>query len=88
MERYGIGMMAKSLAGHDRGKLYLITGVDETFVCLSDGKIRTVEHPKRKKKKHVQLDRRIPEWIQSLLEEGRPIQDSDIIHVIKEYDKE
>ena len=30
MEGYSIGMMAKSLAGHDKGKIYLIAGVDET----------------------------------------------------------
>ena len=85
MEGYSIGMMAKSLAGHDKGKIYLIAGVDETYVYLVDGKCRTMDRPKRKKKKHVQIDYQIPEWIQKLLAEGKSVQDSDVIKVRREY---
>lgn len=79
MEGYSIGMMAKSLAGHDKGKLYLISGADETYVYLVDGKCRTMDHPKRKKKKHIQINHKIQDWIQKLLDEGKTIQNSDVI---------
>lgn len=85
MEEYRIGMMAKSLAGHDKGKIYLVLDADESYVYLVDGKYRTLDHPKRKKKKHVQIDYRIPQWIQQLLSEGKLVQDSDIIKVRREY---
>lgn len=85
MEGYSIGMMAKSLAGHDKGKVYLVSGADETYVYLVDGKCRTMDRPKRKKKKHVQIDYQIPEWIQKLLAEGKSVQDSDVIKVKREY---
>ncbi|MCI6044396.1 KOW domain-containing RNA-binding protein [bacterium] len=85
MEGYSIGMMAKSLAGHDKGKVYLVSGADETYVYLVDGKCRTMDRPKRKKKKHVQIDYQIPEWIQKLLAEGKSVQDSDVIKVRREY---
>ena len=49
------GMLAKSKAGHDKGQLYVIYGVDETYVYLVDGKIRTIDKPKKKKRKHVQI---------------------------------
>ena len=49
------GMLAKSKAGHDKGHLYVITDVDETYVYLVDGKIRTIDKPKKKKRKHVQI---------------------------------
>ena len=49
------GMLAKSKAGHDKGQLYVIYDVDETYVYLVDGKIRTIEKPKKKKQKHVQI---------------------------------
>ena len=78
-------MMAKSLAGHDKGKVYLVSGADETYVYLVDGKCRTMDRPKRKKKKHVQIDYQIPEWIQKLLAEGKSVQDSDVIKVRREY---
>lgn len=50
-----IGMFAISKAGHDVGKMYLVVGEDETTVDLSDGRIRTLDNPKKKKKKHVQF---------------------------------
>lgn len=49
------GMLARSKAGHDKGKVYVIYELDETDVYLVDGKIRTKENPKKKKKKHVQI---------------------------------
>ena len=55
MERYEIGMLAKSKAGHDKDHVYVIIDVDETYVYLVDGKIRTMDRPKKKKKKHVQI---------------------------------
>ena len=48
MEEYGVGMMARSLAGHDKGKVYMILDVKEPFVYLVDGKLRTLDHPKKK----------------------------------------
>lgn len=49
------GMLAKSKAGHDKGHLYVIYDVDETYVYLVDGRIRTIDKPKKKKQKHVQI---------------------------------
>ena len=49
------GMLAKSKAGHDKGSFFVICDVDETYVYLVDGKCRTLEHPKKKKIKHVQI---------------------------------
>ncbi len=50
-----IGMLAKSKAGHDKGHIYVIIEIDETYVYLVDGKIRTLDNPKKKKRKHVQV---------------------------------
>ncbi len=49
------GMFARSLAGHDKGQLYVIWDYDETFVYLTDGRIRTTDRLKKKKRKHVQI---------------------------------
>lgn len=85
MEEFSIGMMAKSLAGHDKGKIYLVSAVDEQYVYLVDGKYRTMEKPKRKKRKHVQIDHGIPLWIENILSGGNQIQDSDVIKVRRDY---
>ena len=55
IDRIEKGMLAKSKAGHDKGKVYVIYDVDETYVYLVDGRIRVLENPKRKKRKHVQV---------------------------------
>lgn len=55
MDRYQTGMLAKSKAGHDTGKVYVIIDIDDTYVYLADGRIRTLDKLKRKKKKHVQI---------------------------------
>ncbi len=57
MDRWEKGMLAKSLAGHDEGKIYVIINIEENHVLLVDGTIRTLDRPKKKKKKHVQLIR-------------------------------
>ncbi|MGN0157369.1 MAG: KOW domain-containing RNA-binding protein [Lachnospiraceae bacterium] len=49
------GMMAFSLAGHDKGKIYIIIEETQEYVYLSDGDIRPKENPKKKRKKHIQI---------------------------------
>ena len=58
MDRWEKGMLAKSLAGHDKGKEYVIINIEETQIYLADGEIRTLDKLKKKKKKHVQLIRK------------------------------
>lgn len=55
MDRYETGMLVRSKAGHDAGMVYVIIDTDDSYVYLVDGKIRTLAHPKKKKKKHVQI---------------------------------
>ncbi len=73
------GMLAKSLAGHDKEMVYFIQSVDNTFVYLVDGRIRTIERPKKKKIKHIQVISQI-----------NPVEDlrnETIKKIIKEYKK-
>ena len=55
MVMYEAGMLARSKAGHDKAKMYIIKEVDDTYVYLVNGRIRTLFHHKKKKKKHVQI---------------------------------
>ncbi len=49
------GMFAISKAGHDKGQMYVIVREEGEFAYLADGKARTADNPKKKKKKHLQL---------------------------------
>lgn len=55
MKENDIGMLARSAAGHDEGKIYVIIAEDDAYVYLVDGKVRTLDKPKKKKKKHIQI---------------------------------
>lgn len=59
MERFEVGMLAKSKAGHDKENVYVVISIDDSYVYLADGRIRTLEKPKKKKYKHVQIIRKI-----------------------------
>ena len=43
-----------STAGREQGKLFYVVGTDPTYLLLANGKDRTLDKPKRKKRKHVQ----------------------------------
>ena len=43
-----------STAGRDQGKLFYVIGTDPVYLLLVNGKDRTLEKPKRKKRKHIQ----------------------------------
>lgn len=50
-----IGQAVISRAGHDRGKAYVITAVEEPpFVSIADGRLKKLEAPKKKKCMHLE----------------------------------
>lgn len=63
---YEAGMLAWSRAGHDKDTLYVIVKTEGEYVYLSDGRLKPVEHPKKKKIRHIQIVRQIPEELLGL----------------------
>ena len=49
------GGIVKSLAGRDKGRLYMIVGREGDVLLLADGKYRPAESPKRKNRSHGYL---------------------------------
>lgn len=47
------GTLVYSIAGRDKGNLFLVLKRDGDFVYIADGSCRCVENPKKKKLKHV-----------------------------------
>ncbi len=66
---YEMGMLAWSRAGHDKDKLYVIVKTEGEYVYLSDGKLKPLEHMKKKKIKHIQGMKKIPEELLDLTAE-------------------
>ena len=53
-DNFMISDVVVSTAGHDRGELFYVASTDEQFLYLVNGKDRTLDKPKQKKRKHVQ----------------------------------
>lgn len=80
------GMLAKSLAGHDKDNIYYIERVEGELVYLIDGSLRTLEKPKRKNRKHIQVIHNIEETVNFIAE--NKANNEKIKKLIKEYKKE
>jgi len=51
-----VGNLAVSLKGHDTGRLYVVVAeLNADFVLVADGKYRTTDNPKQKRRKHLKF---------------------------------
>ena len=48
-----IGDIVVSIAGHDRGEYYLVIECDKDFIYVANGRLKTLDKPKKKNIKHV-----------------------------------
>lgn len=77
------GTFCESVAGHDAGNIYVIIGkADALYVC--DGKLKTIESPKRKNRRHVRILNYRDEMLQNKIEQNR-VNNEDIKYSIKNY---
>lgn len=83
-----IGQFVTSKAGHDKGALYVITAEEGDFVYLCDGRLKLLETPKKKRRKHVQpVNETVEEELCGRLAAGGRVSDEEIRHAIskKQY---
>lgn len=79
-----IGGFAVPKAGHDKGKLYVIVGYEDGKYLLADGRVRTLEKPRKKQKKHLEF-LHIQAGIKGLLSgENCSVQNEEIKRAIKQ----
>lgn len=74
---------AKAKAGHDKGEIYLVVKEEGECVYLVNGRTRTIDKPKRKKRKHIQPIYQLPEEVVGILKQD--LTNEVIKRAIKEY---
>jgi len=74
-----IGQVVFAKCGRDKGKAFVVINVQDEYLYLVDGKLRTLDKPKKKKAKHVQPTN----YIANLNVLGRALQDADIRKELK-----
>lgn len=63
---------AISKSGHDKGSIYVIQKQEADRYYLVDGKLKTIDKPKVKNKKHIQLIKNLPKLVTEVFELKEP----------------
>jgi len=74
-----------SLNGRDNGKCFIVTGKDDNYSFLVDGKGRKLEKPKRKKNKHIKPEGICDARLAEKLIGGEKVTNSEIRRALAEY---
>lgn len=83
-----IGMLAFSKAGHDKDTIYVIVKEDADFVYLADGRLKPIEYPKKKNKRHIQIVKKgMDKNITERLLQGSTVRNEEIKKLIKDFEK-
>lgn len=78
-----LGQIVVSKAGRDAGKKFIILKViDDMYVQISDGDLRRVEKPKKKKIKHLEITGEIAETIEEKLRKNNRITNPEVRKVL------
>ena len=81
-----IGQFVSSKAGHDKDTIYVIVGEQGDFVYLSDGRLKAPDHPKKKRRKHVQpTNDMVNPSLREKLETGQVLNKEEILSAIRQY---
>jgi len=85
MEEISRSDIVISMAGRDQGKLFYVIGTEGVYVLIANGKDRKLEHPKRKKLKHVRLVTRFESRIADKLKNGEKVLNSELRRDLADY---
>lgn len=79
-----VGRVVVSTAGRDTGRVFMILSVvDDSYVYIADGDLRKLDHPKKKKLKHLKLTGIVLDNIAEKLKLGTKVYDAEIRKAIK-----
>lgn len=77
------GQLVRSIAGRDKGALYLIMAINNEGLLLVDGRKNAVTKPKRKNPRHVQRTHQVAADL-VLIGAARPWRDEEVRAAINE----
>lgn len=84
-----LGKIVFSKAGRDKDKFFIILGVlNNEYVYISDGLLRSVDKPKKKKVKHLAFTNGIAEDIKNLLISNEKVSNAVIRKILQSYDND
>ena len=84
LREFTLGRIVISRRGRDKGRPFVIVGVDGTYLYLADGRLRKLGRPKKKKSMHVQITESISWETAEKLAAGS-LQDADLRKVLLRF---
>ena len=75
---FDISDVVISTAGHDKGEIFYVVSTDDQFLYLANGKDRSLDKPKRKKRRHVQKVLRSETRVAQKLASGDKVLNSEL----------
>ena len=82
--------LGKSLAGHDKNHIYVVYKEESDFFFLVNGSTKTIDAPKKKNKKHIQIIKHLPREVQAIadsLDSMDSLVDSKVNEIVKCYNE-
>lgn len=90
MNKYPIevGAIVVSKMGRDAGRSFaVIQELDSDFVLLADGRLRTMDHLKKKRRKHLKTTGILVEELRSRLMNGGTVENHEVRSWLKREEK-
>jgi len=90
MNKYPIevGAIVVSKMGRDEGRSFVvIQEVDSDFVMLADGKLRTMDHLKKKRRKHLKTTGIVVRELRDRLANGPMVENHEVRSWLKREEK-
>ena len=77
-DNFNISDVVVSTAGHDRGEIFYVIGMDDQYLYLANGKDRSLDKPKRKARRHVKKVLRSETRVAEKLRAGDKVLNSEL----------
>lgn len=85
MDEILLAFIVRSLAGRDKGKLFVVIGLQQGCAYLADGRVRQVEKPKLKKLKHLQRIAYYDCMTAERIKNGEKVHNSELRRMLNEF---
>jgi len=82
-----ISDVVRSLTGRDRERLFFVISADPEYLYLADGRLRRIEQPKKKKRKHTLFVGESHSRAAVRLKNGEKVSNSEIRRSLEEFVK-
>ena len=88
MTESGLSDVVISTCGRDKDRIFLVIKAEDQYLYLADGKMRHIDKPKRKKRKHTAFYAHGQGRVAQKLLAGERVQNSEIRRMLANFRKE